>query len=71
MKNWLKENWRELTKIILSFIVFCLILFFIDRGYMTIGVPIFFLILITWVYFEKIKECNKLRKENDDLRKFQ
>ncbi|GEM_PF-5317482 len=69
MKTWLKENWQEIMQITISFVAFCLILFFIDSGYITIGVPIFFLILITWAYFEKVKECNKWRKENDDLKK--
>ena len=70
MKNWLKENWQKIIQIIIFFVVFCLILIFIESGYVTVGATVFFLMLAMYVLFEKTKECNKLRKENDDLRKF-
>jgi len=68
--TFLKENWQKIMQIIIFFVVFCLIIFFVEREYISIGALAFFLMLSIYVLFEKSKGCNKLRKENDNLRKF-
>jgi len=67
MINFIKNNWLLILQVIIIIVGFPLILFFIEKEYMTVGPPVFFFLFILCVLLGKNEECKKLEKQNKYL----